>query len=85
MKNFFNEGNQIYNFTSSSGSGTVINYGSSSDFLTNYGSVLVPVPLVKKLRFLRVRFRFHITELGKGLAGEKRFIYVLPLYGGYFI
>jgi hypothetical protein len=33
-----NEGNQILNFISSSGSGTVINYGSGSDFLTSYGS-----------------------------------------------
>ncbi len=45
-----NEGNQIHNFISSSGSGTVINYGSGSDFLTSYGSgstrqkVTVPVP-----------------------------------------
>ena len=50
-----NEGNQIPNFISSSGSGTVIHYGSGSDFLTNYGSdstsqkvtvptVPVPVP-----------------------------------------
>ncbi len=38
MKKFFNEGNQIHNFISSSGYGTVINYGSGSDFLTNYGS-----------------------------------------------
>jgi hypothetical protein len=34
----FNEGNQIYNFMSSSGSGSVINYGSGSDFLTSYSS-----------------------------------------------
>jgi hypothetical protein len=36
----FNEGNQIHNFMYSSGSGTVINYGSGSgsDFLTSYGS-----------------------------------------------
>ncbi len=34
----FNEGNQIHSFMSSSGSGTVINYGSGSDFLTSYGS-----------------------------------------------
>ncbi len=33
-----NEGNQIHNFISSSGYGTVINYGSSSDFFTSYGS-----------------------------------------------
>ncbi len=33
-----NEGNQKHNFISSSGSGTVINYGSGFDFLTNYGS-----------------------------------------------
>jgi hypothetical protein len=50
-----NEGNQIHNVISSSGSGTVINYGSSSgsDFLTSSGSgstrqkvtvPMVPVP-----------------------------------------
>ncbi len=40
MKKMFNEGNQIHNFMSSSGSGTVINYGSDSgsDFFTSYGS-----------------------------------------------
>ncbi len=55
MKTMLIEGNQINNFMSSSGSGTVINYGSGSDFLTSYGSgstsqkvtvptVPVPVP-----------------------------------------
>ncbi len=48
-----NEGNQIHNFISSSGSGTVMNYG--SDFLTSYGSgstrqkltvPTVPVPVL---------------------------------------
>jgi hypothetical protein len=40
MKKMLNEGNQIHNFKSSSGSRTVINYGfvSGSDFLTSYGS-----------------------------------------------
>jgi hypothetical protein len=38
MKKMFNEGNQIPNLISSSGSGTVINYGSGSDFLTSHGS-----------------------------------------------
>jgi hypothetical protein len=40
MKKMFNEGNQIHNFMFSSGSGTVINYGSGSgsDFFTSYGS-----------------------------------------------
>jgi hypothetical protein len=38
MKKFLNEGNQKPNLISSSGSGTVINYGSDSDFLTSYGS-----------------------------------------------
>jgi hypothetical protein len=37
MKKILNEENQIHNFISSSGSGTVIIYGSGSDFLTNYG------------------------------------------------
>ncbi len=55
MKKMLNEGNQIYNFISSYGFGTLINYGSGSDFLTSYGSgstsqkvtvptVPVPVP-----------------------------------------
>ncbi len=54
-----------------SGSGTVIKDGSGSDFLARYGSgsgsarQKVTVPLVKKLRFLRFRFRFHN-------AGNKR-------------
>ncbi len=40
MKKLFNEGNQIHNFMSSFGSGSVINYGSGSgsDFLTSYSS-----------------------------------------------
>jgi hypothetical protein len=40
MNKMLNEGtgNQIHNFIFSSGSGTVINYGSGSDFLTSYGS-----------------------------------------------
>jgi hypothetical protein len=38
MIKMLNEGSQIYNFISSSGSGTGINYGSGSDFLTSYGS-----------------------------------------------
>ncbi len=49
-----NEGNQIHNFMPSSGSGSVINYGSGSDFLTSYSSgsgsgskrQKVPVPTV---------------------------------------
>ena len=52
MKKILNEGNQIHNIIPSSGSGTVINYGSGYDFLTSYGSgsgstsqkVTVPVP-----------------------------------------
>jgi hypothetical protein len=50
MKKCLNEGKIIHNFISSSGSGTVISYGSGSDFLTSYGSgstsqkVTVPVP-----------------------------------------
>jgi hypothetical protein len=44
-----NVGNQIHNFISNSGYGTVINYCSGSDFLTSYGSgsicQKVPVPI----------------------------------------
>jgi hypothetical protein len=52
-----NEGNQVHNFISSSSSGTVINYGSGSDFLTSSGSGSTS----QKLRFLRFGFRFHNT------------------------
>ncbi len=54
MKKILNKENQIHNFQSSSGSGTVINYGSGSDFLTSYGSgstsqkVTVPVPVTQR-------------------------------------
>ncbi len=33
-----NEGKQIHNFISGSGSGAIINFGSVSDFLTSFGS-----------------------------------------------
>jgi hypothetical protein len=67
MEIFFNEGNQIHNVISNSGSGTVINYGSGSgsNFLTSYGSdsgsgstsQKVTVPTVR----FRFQFRFHNT------------------------
>jgi hypothetical protein len=50
MKKILNEGNKIHNFISSSGSGTVINYGSGSDFLTSYGSGSTTV----KINFLLI-------------------------------
>ncbi len=65
-----NEGNQIHNFTSSSGSGTVINYGSDSDFLTSYGSgsnsqkVKVPVPQ----RWLPF---YYCSTFTNGVLGDK--------------
>ncbi len=37
QKKFLMKVISIHNFISSSGSGTVINYGSGSDFLTSYG------------------------------------------------
>jgi hypothetical protein len=57
MKKMLNEGNQIHNFISRSGSGAVFNYGfgSGSDFLTSSGSgstsqkVTVPtVPVLQR-------------------------------------
>ncbi len=58
MKTMLNEGNQNHNFLSSSGSGTVINYGSGFEFLTCYGSgstsqkVTVPTVPVPQRCFL---------------------------------
>ncbi len=51
------KGIQIHNFLSISASGSVINYGSGSDFLTSYGSgstsqkinvPMVPVPVLQR-------------------------------------
>jgi hypothetical protein len=62
MKKVLNEGNQIHCFKSSSGSRTVINYGSGSDFLTTYGSgstsqkvtvPTVPVPVPQRWQMER--------------------------------
>ncbi len=46
MKKMVNGGNQILNFISSSGSGTVINYGTVP--VPTFYQVTVPVPLVEK-------------------------------------
>ena len=77
-----NEGNHIHNFISSSGSGTVINYGSDSgsDFLTSYGSgsdstsqkVTVPtvqVPVLVPQRWALVR-RTARRPSRKGRTGQ---------------
>jgi hypothetical protein len=70
------EGNQIHNFISSSGSGTVINYGSGSDFLTSYGSGLQG----KKLRF---RFWFHNTGVNHGKQELRKNFYGVSVVEGW--
>ncbi len=85
MKKMLNEGNQINDFMSSSGSGSVINYGSGSDFLTSYSSgsgsgsksqkvtvptVPVPVPVPQ-----------HWLECSLSRA-EDFFCSLVVLYGG---
>jgi hypothetical protein len=85
MKKMFNEGNQKHNFMSSSGSGTVINYGSGSDFLTSYGSgstsqkvtvptVPVPVPqhwLQSSCSYLGKLEPIRLRYLSCGLATQQ--------------
>jgi hypothetical protein len=67
-----NEGNQIHNFISSSGSRTVINYdsGSGSNFLKSYGSgstrqkvtvPTVPAPVPQHWRWV-LRFTICCNE-----------------------
>jgi hypothetical protein len=73
IKKMLNEGNQIHKLIYSSGSGTVINCGAGSG--SYFLQVTVPVPLVKKLRFLR--FRFHNT------ASNQMGIFSLPASGAY--
>ncbi len=86
-----NEGNQIHNFISSSGSGTVINYGSGSDFLTSNGSgstsqkVTVPVPqhCIFLLFFIYLQNKYDAGTVLKNIcsAGSRRssiyFTYVI--------
>jgi hypothetical protein len=64
----FNEGNQIHNFTSSSGSGTVINYGSGSgsDFLTSYGSSYGSGSTSQKVTVPTVPVPQHWSKVGTG-------------------
>ncbi len=58
----FIEGNQIHNFMSSSGSGTLINYGSGSDFLTSYGSGSGSTTLPLRVCRPVVADSYHIVE-----------------------
>ncbi len=55
MKKILSEGNQIHNFISSCGSGTLISSGSGSDFGSGFGSTsqkvtvpTVPVPVPQR-------------------------------------
>ncbi len=59
---FLNEGNQIQNFISSSGCGTVINYGSGSDLLTSYGSGSTTLPEMRENAALVVEQRRRIVS-----------------------
>jgi hypothetical protein len=81
MKKMLNEGNQMHNFISSSGSRTVINYssGSGSDFLTSYGSgsgstsqkVTVPaVPVPQRCYKPILVVNFKSTRLTNDLRRE---------------
>jgi hypothetical protein len=81
MKKILNEVYQIHNFISSSGSGTVINYGSGScsDFLTNYGSgsgstsqkvtvPTVPVPVPQHWQHVNLAWDdFYLSTLAREL------------------
>jgi hypothetical protein len=70
-----NEGNQIHNLISSSGSGTVINYGSGygSDFLTSYGSGSGSTTLkIRQINY--ARFKESAVQICQ--------IHQLPMHGG---
>jgi hypothetical protein len=74
-----NEGNQIHNFIPSSGSGTVINYGSGSDFLSSYDSfsaslkVTVPMVLVSQ-HCLQSIFTIELFCLQTGVTEMQWFL-----------
>jgi hypothetical protein len=83
-----NEGNQIYNFISSSGSGTVINYGSGSDFLTSYSSgsgstrqkVTVPVPVPQHCLVLYSRAVFIFNEPALGMSFFQMQVHIKKIF-----
>ncbi len=70
-----NEGNQIHNFLSSSGSGTVINYGSGSDFLTSYGSGYGSGSTSQKVTVPTVPVPVPVPQHCILVAIEKNYIY----------
>ncbi len=80
MNKLFNEANQIHNFMFSSSGGTVIDYGSGSDFLTSYGSgstgqkVTVPtVPVPVSQHWANDTYRINSWRSASILL-----IYVIP-------
>ncbi len=83
MKKRLNEGNQIHNSISSSGSGTVINYASGSDFLTSYGSgsasqkVTVPIPQHCLQVLVVVRYHTYDYEYALPIFFVRLFLYAL--------
>ena len=94
-ENIFNEGNQIHNFMSSSGSGTVINYGSGSDFLLSYGSgygsgstcqkvtvPTVPVPVPQNVRFTKRQVVKTSGLQNVRLQKKHPYIYSVLVVGG---
>jgi hypothetical protein len=64
---------------SSSGSGTVTNYGSGSDFLTSYGPVPVPQHCRKQWQAFAMVYlsRFPITSLIAAITGIVLIIVIL--------
>jgi hypothetical protein len=72
-KNFY-EGNQIHNFMSSSGFGTVINYGSGSgsDFLTSYGSGYGSGPTSQKVTVPTVPVPVPVPQHCTWVAGHSK-------------
>jgi hypothetical protein len=64
MKKLLNEGNQIHNFISSFGSGTVINYGSGSGSNSKKVTVpTVPVPVPQRCLVVHEPFRSPTQEV----------------------
>ncbi len=70
MKILLNEGNQIHNFISSFGSGTVIYSGSCSDYLTNYDSGSRSGFTSQKVTVPTVPVPQHCREGGRGGGGR---------------
>ena len=86
MKKIFNEGNQIHNFISSSGSGTLINYGSGTgtrhkimyliSFIKNFFQKHFSINRLRFMNFLPCKRPYQVKS-----QENFKFFFLFAFYG----